>query len=175
MKKTLLFLGVAVLVSIASCSKETNELQTNSPQTELKSAPSAFDLPEEVNPDNLGIDEADTTITYSVIYYSDSVNTDTLNYSYSYSGVNLISVKCDGQTVDSFGLSEDDIVNSFTSECISNWEDSYGKVMGKSKFASWLEKVFIGEKQKGPCLFGQRDHWRNHWLVGVYGNRSKPC
>ena len=175
MKKTLLFLGVVVLVSITSCSKETNELQSSSPQSELKSGPLAFDLPEEVNPDNLGINEADTTITYSVDYYTDSVNTATMTYSYSYSGVNLISVKCDGQTISSFGLSEDDIVNNFTSECISNWEDSYGKVMGKSKFAKWLEKVFIGEKQHGPCISGRRDNWRNHWLVGVYGNHYGPC
>jgi hypothetical protein len=173
MKKTLLFLGVAI--AMASCSKKIDEIQTNLPQSKLILAPLVFDLPEDVNPENLGINEADTTITYSVVYYTDSVNTDTLTYSYSYSGVNLISVKCDDKTINSFGLSDDDIVNNFTSECISNWEDSYGKVMGKSRFANWLEKFFIGEKQYGPCLFGQKDSWRNHWLVGVYGNRTDPC
>ena len=159
-----------------SCSKETSELQTNAPQPILKSSPMVFALPDEVNPNDLGIDQADTTITYSVIYHTDSVNTDTMTYSYSYSGENLISVKCDAGTVNKLGLSDDDIINHFTSECISNWEESYGKVMGRSKFGAWLERFFIGVKEEGPCMFGQYETWWNHWLVGIHSNDPhNPC
>lgn len=174
MRINLLLLGA--LLVWTSCTKESSQLDAKVTEPNLKTTPLHFKLPPEVNPSGLAINDADTTLSFTVVYYLDSVNTGILNYSYSYAGKNLIAVQVDGATADYFSLSSDDFSQVLKSQCLLAWEDSYGKIMAKSKFAKWLEKVFIGEKfRNGPCLNGAQDWCRDHWLIGVYGCRIEDC
>lgn len=102
MKRISAFVGV--LLFIASCQKEVEKLGSPVIKPSLKSTSLDFDLPAEVNPDGLSSSQADTTVTLSVIYYKDSITLDTVTYSYSYSGINLIGLKVDSETADYFGL-----------------------------------------------------------------------
>ncbi len=155
-------------IALFSCSKEKPE----SSPVELKSGINtyvAFELPNEVNPNNL----EDYTTTYiDTIYGVDaSGNSELYGYVFHrYDGNALISVEVSTKINEFISVPADLFVADWEEDLILNWEAA-----GKRSFGEWLRHVFWGDPFQGPCLWGQADNCVDHWLVGVHSCEQGPC